>query len=98
MARRGKHRAPRRRLAVSRSVLEPLPDLVDIVLGHELGSRVEIGGGYVAIKLQVELHDRIEPLQERLLAERALESAGLDLLELLRSKVEAVGADLIVEF
>src|SRR6185437_5277624 len=74
---------PRRTVAEKRSVLEALPNLVDIVFRHELGSGVKIRGGYVAVDLQVQLHDRVKPLQERLLAERALQSAGLDLLELL---------------
>src|SRR5208337_3089967 len=42
-------------------------------------------------------HDGIEALQERLLAKRSLQCAGLDVLELLGSEVEAVGADLAVE-
>src|ERR1700675_1133545 len=79
------------------SVLEALADLVDIVLGHKLRACVQVRGRNVAIKLQIELHDRVEALQEWLLPEGALQRAGLDLLELLRAKVEAKGADLVVE-
>src|ERR1700742_2439634 len=80
-----------------RSVLEALTDLIDIVLGHELRARVQVRGRDVAIKLQIELHDRVETLQEGLLSEGALQRAGLDLLELLRAEVEAISADLVVE-
>src|SRR3984957_19361435 len=80
-----------------RSVLEALADLVDVVLGHKLRARVQVRGRDVAIELQIELHDWVEALQEGLLSERALQRAGLDLLELLRPKVEAIGADLVVE-
>ena len=82
---------------VDRSVLEALADLVDRVLGHELGARVEIGGGDAAVDLQVELHHRPEALQEGLLPERARERAGADLLLLLGPEVEAEGADLVVD-
>src|SRR5580698_6708520 len=88
---------PLSRARTKRSVLEALTDLVDIVLGHKLRARVQVRGRDVAIKLQIELHDRVEALQEGLLSERALQRAGLDLLELLRPKVEAIGADLVVE-
>ena len=53
------------------------------------------GGGDAAVDLEIELHHRPEALQERLLAERAVERAGLDLLLLLRAEIEAVGADLV---
>ena len=46
---------------------------------------------------RVELHDRIEALQERLLAERTHQRPGLDRLELLGPEIEAVGADLAVQ-
>src|SRR5271156_3183536 len=89
---------PLSRARAKRSVLEALADLVDIVLGHELRARVPVRRGNVAIKLQIELNDRIETLQEWLLSEGSLQRAGLDLLELLRAKVKAIGADLVVEF
>src|SRR3984957_302647 len=85
------------RARTKRSVLEALADFVDIVLGHKLRARVQVRGRNVAIKLQIELHDRVEALQEGLLSEGALQRAGLDLLELLRAEVEAIGADLVVE-
>src|SRR5580693_8488389 len=88
---------PLSRARTKRSVLEALADLVDVILGHKLRARVQVRGRDVAIKLQIELHDRVETLQEGLLSERALQRAGLDLLELLRPKVEAKGADLVVE-
>src|SRR5439155_14479632 len=44
--------------------------------------------------LQVELHDRPEALEERLLTERSGERAGADLLLLLGTEIEAKGADL----
>src|ERR1700723_2160072 len=88
---------PCSRARTKRSVLEALADLVDIILGHKLRARVQVRGRDVAIKLQIELHDRVETLQEGLLSERALQRAGLDLLELLRAEVEAIGADLVVE-
>src|SRR3546814_16318597 len=58
-------------------------DRVDIGAGHQLGLGVEIGGGDAAVDLKVELHHRPEALKEWLLAERAVEIAALDLLELL---------------
>ena len=63
---------------------------------RDLGRWVEAGQD-VAVDLEIELHDRIEALQEWLLAERALQRASLNLLELLGSEVETVGANLIVE-
>src|SRR5439155_15462624 len=83
--------------APRRSVLEALADLVDRRLGHELGAGVEVGGGDAAVDLQIELHHRPETLQEGLLAERAGEGAGADLLLLLGTEVEAEGADFFVE-
>src|SRR5271165_6147147 len=59
----------------ARLVFEALADLVDIVLGDELRSRVKVGGGDVAVDLQIELHHRIEALQERLLAKRTHQRA-----------------------
>src|SRR6476661_7090362 len=47
-------------------VLVALADVADIGLGDELGLGVEIGRRDAAIDLQVELHDRIEALQEGL--------------------------------
>src|ERR1700722_7997808 len=85
------------RARTKRSVLEALTNLVDIVLGHKLRACVQVRGRDVAVKLQIELHDRVEALQEGLLSEGALQRAGLDLLELLRAEVEAKGADLVVE-
>src|SRR5882724_5300973 len=78
-------------------ILEALADLIDGLLGYELRPRVEIGCGDMAINLKVELHDRPESLQERLLAERAGERAGLDLLLLLRAEIEAECTELAVE-
>src|SRR3954471_14473411 len=52
------------------SVLEALADLVDRLLGHELGAGVDIGGGDAAVDLQVELRHWPEALDERLLTER----------------------------
>ena len=82
---------------VVRSVLETLADLVDVVLGHQLCAGIEVRRRYIPVDLQVELHDRVEALQEGLLPERPHQGAGLDLLELLRPEVEAVGADRAVE-
>src|SRR5579862_5937239 len=82
---------------VSRSVLEALADFFDIVLGHELGARVQVRRRDIAVNLQIELNNRIEALQERLLSERTHQRAGLDLLELLWTKIEAIGADFAVE-
>ena len=56
------------------SVLEPLADLVDVRLGHQLGAGVQVGGGDAAVDLQVQLHDRPEALQERLLESTRLEN------------------------
>ena len=70
----GRAKALPRRSRSRRSVLEALADFVDVVLGHELGAGVQIRGRDVAVKLQIELHDRIEALQERLLSERALQA------------------------
>src|SRR5580700_10017881 len=88
---------PLSRARTKRSVLEALADLVDIVLGHKLRARVQVRRCNVAIELQIELHDGIETLQEWLLSKGALQRAGLDLLKLLRAKIEAIGADLVVE-
>ena len=48
------------------SVLEAAADLLDVLPRHELGARVEVGRRDAAIDLQIELHDRPEALQERL--------------------------------
>src|ERR1700723_2723587 len=99
LRRRARERSlrPLSRARTKRSVLETLADFIDIVLGHKLRACVEVRGRDVAIELQIELHDRVEALQEGLLSEGALQRAGLDLLELLRAEVEAIGADLVVE-
>src|SRR5271165_4759829 len=81
----------------ARLVFEALADLVDVLFGHELSPRVEVGGGNIAVKLQIELHHGIEALQERLLAERSHQGAALDLLKLLGAKIETIGADLAVQ-
>src|SRR3546814_2185517 len=68
------------------SVLVPLADLVDIRLRHQLRPGVQVGGGDAAVDLQVQLQHRPEALQERLLAERAVEVAVADLLLLRRAE------------
>src|SRR6185312_13411227 len=78
----------------TRSVLEALADLLEILFGHQLGAGVEIGGGDAAVDLQIELHHRPEALQEGLLAKRAAQVALLDLLALGRPEIEAEGTDL----
>src|ERR1700722_282918 len=78
------------------SVLEALADLVDILLGDELSTGIEVGGRDAAIDLEVKLHHRPEALQEGLLAVRGGERAGPDRLLLLRPEIEAEGADLAV--
>src|SRR3954470_4419112 len=76
------------------SVLEELADVADGVLRHELRARIEVGGRDATVDLQIELHDRPEALEERLLAERAAQVATLEARLLGRAEVEAIRAEL----
>src|ERR1041384_7126547 len=76
------------------SVFVALAALLDRVLGHQLRPGIQVRGGNAAVDLEIELHDRPEALQERLLAERASQVAAADGILLGRTEVEAIGADL----
>src|SRR6185369_8756788 len=75
-------------------VFEALANLCDVLLRHQLGTRVQVGGGNAAIDLQVKLHDRPEALQEGLLSQRTGQVSGGDSLLLCRAEVEPECAEL----
>src|SRR5215207_11297777 len=76
------------------SVLEAFSHRFNILLDHDLSPRIQIGRCYPAIDLQIELHDRPEPLQKRLLAERTGERAGFEAFQDWRAEIISERADL----